>query len=225
MTKLSIWVVVDPSITHVFCSCRCAYQEPHLHIYFDLLITKNENIKSFVRATMMKLCKCWFVVNKFAYLIIHLHVCSDWLVTKKSKYPGLYMCYSDETWWVVVGTSNIDPLGLSSLPMHIINIWFAHFFWLANDNKGKYLEGCIVGWSEKNKSFWFLFWIVIKTCLPMRQITCKNIRRFEAYPRVPQRTWKMWQICPHFSDFRISARKCIFRRSYIKKYAAQDSGI
>ena len=78
--------------------------------------------------------------------------CLLWLASnKKSKYPGLYMCYSDETWWVVVGTSNIDPLGLSSLPMHIINIWFAHFFWLANDNKGKYLEGCIVGGVKKQK--------------------------------------------------------------------------
>ena len=42
----------------------------------------------------------WFVITECAYLIQHLHFCSDWLITKKSKYPEFCMGYIDETWYV-----------------------------------------------------------------------------------------------------------------------------
>ena len=76
-----MWVVVDSSITHVFC-CQCTYQVPHLYICSDWLITKNANIKTSIWATVMELgmgvevdsriTQCSVVVDahiKYQYLI------------------------------------------------------------------------------------------------------------------------------------------------------------
>ena len=74
----------------------------------DWIITKNANIQSFIWATMTKL-GMWVDVDSSithvfccwcAYKVPHLHICSDWLNTKKCKYPEFCMGYSDESWYI-----------------------------------------------------------------------------------------------------------------------------
>ena len=54
-----------------------------------------------------------------AYLIPHLYICSDWLITKKIKYPEFSMNYIDETWYVGSDGHKYDPCGLLSPNVHI----------------------------------------------------------------------------------------------------------
>ena len=49
----------------------------------------------------------------------HLHICSDWLITKKVKYPEFCMSYIDETWNVGSDGNKYYPRGLSSPNAHI----------------------------------------------------------------------------------------------------------
>ena len=60
----------------------------------------------------------WFVINKSAYLISHLHICSDWLKTKKANFQNFIVGFSDETLFVGSGGHKQYPLGMSSLNMH-----------------------------------------------------------------------------------------------------------
>ena len=78
---------------------KCAYLIHHLHICSDWLIIKKANIQSSVWATVTKL-SMWVVIDTssthdvcchqmhiFNTTFPHLHICSDWLTTKKVKYP------------------------------------------------------------------------------------------------------------------------------------------
>ena len=47
-----------------------------------------------------QLLPMWSVVTECANLTPNLRICSDWLITKKSKYPAFHMAYIDETWYV-----------------------------------------------------------------------------------------------------------------------------
>ena len=71
---------------------ECAYLIPQLHICSDRLITKRNQIsRSSGWASLMKL-GMWAVMGtstihvgchyQCAYLIPHLHICSNWLITK-----------------------------------------------------------------------------------------------------------------------------------------------
>ena len=78
----------------------------------------------------------WSVVTKCAYLIPHLHICSDWLITKKSTIQSFV--------WATLMKLGCDghkyyPYGLSSLNVHlhicsnwlmtknqIWNNWYSH---------------------------------------------------------------------------------------------------
>ena len=51
--------------------------------------------------------------------IPHLHTCSDWLITKKVKYPEFCIGYIDETWYVGSDGHKYYPCGLLSLNVHI----------------------------------------------------------------------------------------------------------
>ena len=51
----------------------------------------------------------WSVITECAYLIPHLHICSDWLITKKANNQEFFMGYSDETWYVGSGGYKNNP--------------------------------------------------------------------------------------------------------------------
>ena len=78
----------------------------------------------------------WSVVTKCAYLIPYLHICSDWLITKKIKYPEFCMGYMMKLgMWVEMGRSTTHVVCRHQ--MCIFNTLFAYLFWLANNNKKK----------------------------------------------------------------------------------------
>ena len=53
------------------------------------------------------------------YLFPHLHIYSDWLITKKIKCPEFCMAYIDETWYVDSDGNMYYPCGLSSPNVHV----------------------------------------------------------------------------------------------------------
>ena len=79
--------------------------------------------------------------------IPYLHICSDWLITKKANIQSsawatvtkLGMC-------VVVGRSTTNVVFHHQI--HIFDTSFAYLFWLANNIKGKYPEFCM-GYNDK----------------------------------------------------------------------------
>ena len=84
----------------------------------------------------------WSVVTKFAYLIPHLHICSDHLITKKSNIQSsVWATLMKLGMWVVMGTSTTHVV--CSHQMRIFNTSFAYLFSLANIKKGKYPEFCM----------------------------------------------------------------------------------
>ena len=90
----------------------------------------------------------WSVVTECAHLILHLHICSDWLITKKANILSfVWATVTKLGMWVVVGTSTTHMV--SCHQMHMFNTSFAYLFWLANcKKKGKYPEVCM-GYSDK----------------------------------------------------------------------------
>ena len=61
----------------------------------------------------------WSVVTKCAYSIPHLHICSDWLITKKVKNSEFCMGYIAETWYVGSDGHKYYPCHLLSPNAHI----------------------------------------------------------------------------------------------------------
>ena len=58
----------------------------------------------------------WSVVTKCAYLIPRLHICSDWLITKKSN---IKLCKNMPTWYVGSDGHKYYPRSLFSPNTHI----------------------------------------------------------------------------------------------------------
>ena len=92
--KLAMWVVGALVLPTWSVVTECAYLTPYLHICSDRLISKKSNIQSSVWANWWNLvCGSWWaqvlpmwsVVTECAYLIPHLHICTDWLITNKSS--------------------------------------------------------------------------------------------------------------------------------------------
>ena len=72
-----------------------------------------------------------FVITKCAYLIPHLHICSDWLITKKSNIQSsVWATLMKLGMWVVMGTSTTHVVYCHR--MCIFNTSFLYLFWLAN---------------------------------------------------------------------------------------------
>ena len=104
VTKLGMWVVVDTSTTHMVCRHQMRMFNTSFAYLFWLANNKKQaNIQSSVWAIVTKLgmwvvvgirityvylsaevLPMWFVITKCAYLIPHLHICSDWLITTKA---------------------------------------------------------------------------------------------------------------------------------------------
>ena len=130
LMKLSMWVVMGTSTTHVVCHHQMRIFNTSFAYLFWLAYNQKINIQSSEWATLMK-PGMWVVmgistkyyphvsvVTKCAYLIPHLHICSDWLITK-IKYPDFCMGYIDETWYVGSDGHKYYPCGLSSPNAHI----------------------------------------------------------------------------------------------------------
>ena len=123
--------------------------------------TKKVNLRFCNDNAMTNFCKTWYVgsggahvlpmwsvVTECANLIPHLHICSDWLITKKSNiqssvWATLMKC---GIWVVMMGTSMIQVVCQNW--MRTLNTSFAYLFWLANNKKGKYPEFCM-GYSDE----------------------------------------------------------------------------
>ena len=74
----------------------------------------------------------WSVVTKCAYLIPHLHIFSDWLITNKSNIQSsVWATLMKLGMWVVMGSSTAHVVCRHQ--MHICNTSFAYPFWLANN--------------------------------------------------------------------------------------------
>ena len=124
----------------------------------------------------------WSVLTECAYLITHLHICSDWLITKKKRniQSSVWATLMKLGMWVVMGTSTTHLVCCHR--MRMFNTSFAYLLWLANNKKVKYPEFCMgyidetwyVGsdghkyyplWSVVTKcgifntSFAYLFWL------------------------------------------------------------------
>ena len=73
------------------------------------------------------------------YLIPHLHICSDWLITKKSNIQSSEWAILVKLgMWVVMGTSSTHVVCRHQ--MCIFNTSFSYLFWLANNQKVEYPE-------------------------------------------------------------------------------------
>ena len=118
---------------------ECAYLIPHLYICSDWLITKMSNIYSSVWATLIKPGMCvvmgtstthvptWSVITECIYLIPHLHICSDWLITKKLNIQSsVWATLMKPGMWVVMGTST--TLVVCRHRMRIFNTSFVYLF-------------------------------------------------------------------------------------------------
>ena len=67
------------------------------------------------------------VITECAYLIPHLHICSDWLITKKSNVQSsVWATLMKLGMWVVMGTSTTHVVCRQQ--MRIFNTSFAYLF-------------------------------------------------------------------------------------------------
>ena len=72
----------------------------------------------------------WSVVIEWAYFMPHLHICSDWLITKKSNIQSsVWATLMKPGMWVVMGTTTTHVVCCHE--MSIFNTSFAYLFWLA----------------------------------------------------------------------------------------------
>ena len=68
------------------------------------------------------------VVTEWAYLIRHLHICSDWLIIEKANIQNsVWATVTSLGIWVVVGRKYY-PCGLSSSNTHI---WFMYLIYIS----------------------------------------------------------------------------------------------
>ena len=131
--KLGMWVVGGTSATHVVCHHQMRIFNTSFAYLFWLANNKNVKYPEFC---MGYIDETWYVgsgggghkyypcglssPNAHIYLIPHLQICSDWLITKKKiKYPEFCMGYIDETWYVGSDGHKYYPCGLSSPNVHI----------------------------------------------------------------------------------------------------------
>ena len=69
----------------------------------------------------------WSVVTECAYLMPHLHISSDWLITKKANIQSsVWATLMKLGMWVVMGTSTTHVV--FRYQMRIFNTSFAYMF-------------------------------------------------------------------------------------------------
>ena len=111
-----------------------------------LLLYWERNYSIFVKLGMWvvgaQVLPTWSVVTECAYLIPHLHICSDWLITKKSNIQSfVWATLMKLGMWVVMGTSTTYVICHHRIC--IFDTLFAYLIWLANNKKVKYPEFCM----------------------------------------------------------------------------------
>ena len=106
---------------------------------FWLANNKNANIQSSIWATVTKLGMWVLVGTSNTHWVSHhwmhimnisLHICPDWLITKKGKYPVDCMSYSDETWYAASSDLKCYPCAkyypCALVLIHILDTSFAY---------------------------------------------------------------------------------------------------
>ena len=124
----------------------------------------------------------WSVVTKCTYFVPHLHVCSDWLITKKLNIQSfVWATVMKLGMWAMVNTSTTHVV--CHHQMCLFNISFAYLFWL--DWLANNIQSCVWAIVTKlgmlvvvdtstthlvchhqmgkfNTSFAYLFWLAYK---------------------------------------------------------------
>ena len=101
----------------------------------------------------------WSVVAKCAYLIPHLHICSDWLITKKSNIQSsVWATWMKLGMWVVMGTSTSHVVCRHQ--MCIFNTSFAYLFSLSNNKIKVNIQSFV--WATVMKRG---MWVVVGTSI------------------------------------------------------------
>ena len=147
--KLGMWVLGGTSTTHVVSRHWMRIFNTSFAYLFWLANNKKVKYPEFymgyidetwyVGSDGHKYYTCGLVVTNCAYLIPHLHICSDWLITKKSNIQNsIWATLMKLGTWVVIGTSTTHVICCHQ--MHIFNTSFSYLFWLANNKKVKYPE-------------------------------------------------------------------------------------
>ena len=132
---------------------RCLYVQIYVLMYVCMYWCKisstskgkpsfsNENAMTSFRQTWYvgsggtQVLPTWSVVTDWAYLIPHLHICFDWLITKKSYPKFSWVTLMKLGMWVVMCTSTTHVV--CHHRMRIFNTSFAYLFWLANNKKSQ----------------------------------------------------------------------------------------
>ena len=151
--------MVGTSTTHVVCHHRCTYFNTLIAYLFWLANNKKGKYPEFcmgysdetwyVGSSGHKYYPQWSVVTKCVCLIglPHLHIYSDWLITKKANIQSsVWATVMKPGMWVVVGRSTTNMV--CHHQMRLFNTSFAYLFWLANNNKGKFSE-FYMGYSDE----------------------------------------------------------------------------
>ena len=129
------------------CTNVCMYVCMHMYWYKISSTSKgkpslsNENAMTDFHQTWYvgsgaQLLTTWSVVTECAYLIPHLHICSDWLIINKSNIQSsVWATLMKLSMWVVMGISATHVVCRHQT--RIFNTSFAYIFWLADNKKSQ----------------------------------------------------------------------------------------
>ena len=85
----------------------------------------------------------WSIIIECAYLVSHLHICSNWLITKKSNIQSsVWATLMKLGMWEVMGTSTTHVVCRHRMRKFIIS--FAYLFWLANNQKKSNIQSFVL---------------------------------------------------------------------------------
>ena len=155
---------------------RCIYLLPHLHTCSNWPITKNQISRDLYGLQLWnlvcgqwwaKVLPAWSVVTKCAYLIPHLHICSDWLITKKKKPNLISRALLKVAWSATVSCSDLlendikcvywqdNPTCQVSIFFPKSRFWATAFFVIHNPH---WLTVCKVFDTQPNSPYLLFFW-------------------------------------------------------------------
>ena len=146
------------STTHVVCHHQMRIFNTSFAYLFSLATDKKVKYPEFC---MDYIDETWYVDSdghkcyprslfslKCVYLIPHLHICSDWLITKKSNIQSsVWATVMKLGMWVVTCTSTTHMVCRHQI--HIFNTSFSYLFWLANNKKSNIISRALLDTSPK----------------------------------------------------------------------------
>ena len=143
VTKLGVWVVVGRSTIHKVCRHQmCIFNTLFAYLFW---LANNKKKSKYPELCMgyrdetklgmwVVVGRRWSFITECIYLIPHLHICSDWLITTKANIQSsVWTTVMKLGMWVAVGRSTTHVVCCHR--MCIFNTSFACLFWLANNKK------------------------------------------------------------------------------------------